>query len=133
VESLLIDFGIQKANLATIKQRKITEELKREAMRLLVSRGRSVSQVAADLGISKSTQGRWKLLSEEAAFLAGPHEDMQPELQRLRHENQVPRQERDLLKNAAAPLRLGNKSKINPVRKHSALGYQGPCAFETVS
>lgn len=88
--------------MARVKQQKITEDFKREAVRLLASSGRTVGQVAADLGIGKSTLGRWKSQLDEAALLAGPHEDMQRELQRLRHENQILRQERELLKNAAA-------------------------------
>lgn len=88
--------------MAAIKQQKITEEFKREAVRILANSGRTTAQVAADLGVCKSTLGRWKSQSEETALLAGPHEDMQKELQRLRHENQVLRQERDLLKNATA-------------------------------
>lgn len=88
--------------MARVKQQKITEDFKREAVRLLASSGRTVGQVAADLGVGKSTLGRWKSQLDEAALLAGPHEDMQRELQRLRHENQILRQERELLKNAAA-------------------------------
>jgi len=90
-----------------VKQRKITEEFKREAVRILANSGRTIAQVAADLGIGKTTLKRWKSQSEETDLLAGPHEDMQKELQRLRHENQVLRQERDLLKNhRGSPLRL---------------------------
>lgn len=88
--------------MARVKQQKITEDFKREAVRLLASSGRTVGQVAADLGVGKSTLARWKSQLDEAALLAGPHEDMQRELQRLRHENQILRQERELLKNAAA-------------------------------
>jgi transposase len=46
--------------MARVKQQQITEDFKREAVRLLASSGRTVGQVAADLGIGKSTLGRWK-------------------------------------------------------------------------
>lgn len=71
--------------MARVKQQEITEDFKREAVRLLAASGRTVGQVAADLGIGKLTLGRWKAQLDEAALLSGPHEDMQRELQRLRH------------------------------------------------
>lgn len=88
--------------MSTTTRRKITEEFKREAVRLTETSGRTVSQVAADLGIGKSTLTRWKTQFKEADILSGPHDDVQKELARLRLENKILRQERDLLKNAAA-------------------------------
>lgn len=88
--------------MITTKRRKITEEFKREAVRLTETSGRTVAQVAADLGIGKSTLTRWKTQFKEADILSGPHDDVQKELARLRLENKILRQERDLLKNAAA-------------------------------
>ena len=83
-------------------RRKLTDEFKREAVRLVATSGRTVRQVAADLGIGKSTLTRWKAQFDEAALLSGPHEDVSQELARLRRENEILRQERDLLKKAAA-------------------------------
>jgi transposase len=83
-------------------QRKLTDEFKREAVRLIVTSGRTVRQVAADLGIGKSTLTRWKARFDEAELLSGPHEDVSKELARLRRENETLRQERDLLKKATA-------------------------------
>lgn len=88
--------------MSTTKRRKITEDFKREAVRLTETSGRTVGQVATDLGIGKSTLTRWKTLFREADILSGPHDDVQKELARLRLENKILRQERDLLKNAAA-------------------------------
>jgi transposase len=88
--------------MSTPKQRKVTEEFKREAVRLIETSGRTVAQVAGDLGIGKSTLTRWKTQFKEADILSGPHDDVQKELTRLRLENKILRQERDLLKNAAA-------------------------------
>jgi transposase len=88
--------------MSTPKQRKVTEEFKREAVRLTETSGRTVAQVASDLGIGKSTLTRWKTQFKEADILSGPHDDVQKELTRLRLENKILRQERDLLKNAAA-------------------------------
>lgn len=88
--------------MSTAKRRKITEDFKREAVRLTETSGRTVAQVAVDLGIGKSTLTRWKTQFKEADILSGPHDDVQKELTRLRLENKILRQERDLLKNAAA-------------------------------
>jgi Transposase len=41
------------------KQRRLTDEFKREAVRLTMTSGRSVERVANDLGIAKSTLSRW--------------------------------------------------------------------------
>jgi transposase len=84
------------------KQRRFTGELKREAVRLTMTSGRSVERVASDLGIAKSTLSRWRSEHEQADLLEGPHEDTAKELARLRKENEILRQEREILKKAAA-------------------------------
>ena len=83
-------------------KRKFTSDFRSEAVRLVRSSGRSIGQVADDLGIGKSTLGKWVSRYREAELLSGPHEDMTKELARLRRENAILRQERDLLKKAAA-------------------------------
>lgn len=88
--------------MVRVKQTKITSEFKQEALRILSTSGRTVAQVAADLGVGKSTLQRWKTQATTTELLSGPHPDVEKELARLRHENKVLRQERDLLKNAAA-------------------------------
>lgn len=84
------------------RRRDLTEAFKREAVRLVATSGRTVAQVAADLGIGKSTLTHWRRRFEEADLLAGPHPEVDKELARLRRENEILRQERDLLKKAAA-------------------------------
>lgn len=79
-----------------------SEEFKREAVRLVQTSGRTIGQVAADLGIGHSTLGKWLTRYREADLLSGPHDDMAKELARLRKENDILRAERDLLKKAAA-------------------------------
>jgi transposase len=82
-----------------VKQGKVTAEFKRDALRILSTSGRMVAEVAADLGIGKSTLQRWKTEATETELLSGPHPEVEKELARLRHENKILRQERDLLKN----------------------------------
>lgn len=84
------------------RRRNLTDEFKREAVRLLTTSGRTVGEIAADLGIGKSTLTHWKRRFQEAELLVGPHPEVDKELARLRRENEILRQERDLLKKAAA-------------------------------
>lgn len=84
------------------KQRRFTNEFKREAVRLIATSGRSVQQVANDLEISKSTLSRWRSEHAQSDLLEGPHEDVTKELARLRKENEILRQDREILKKAAA-------------------------------
>jgi transposase len=83
-------------------RRSFTAEFKLEAVRLTQTGSWTIKQVADDLGIGLSTLTRWKRKYHEADLLAGPHDDVEKELARLRKENKLLRQERDLLKNATA-------------------------------
>jgi transposase len=79
-------------------------EFRREAVRLLRSGGRSTKQLAAELGCSPQTLSNW--LRQDQAD-RGEREDVlsSEERQRLRElerENRVLRQEREILKRAAA-------------------------------
>lgn len=82
-------------------RRSFAEDFKREAVRLTQTSGRTISQVAEDIGIGLSTLTRWKRKYQEADLLSGPQDDVEKELARLRKENKLLREERDLLKNAA--------------------------------
>lgn len=81
---------------------RFSDEFRHEAVHLLKTSGRTIEQLADDLGVGKSTLGKWKRQIGEADLLAGPHEDMEVELRRLKKENELLRQERDILKKATA-------------------------------
>ncbi len=83
-------------------RRDFTDDFKLEAVRLTRTSGRTIRQVADDLGIGLSTLTRWKRKHHDAELLAHPHDDVEKELARLRRENELLRQERDLLKKATA-------------------------------
>ena len=83
----------------TSKGRVIDDSFRREAVRILATSGRTIKAVAADLGIGMSSRGNWKRVLDRAELMAGPHEEVQKELARLRCENELLRAERDLLKN----------------------------------
>jgi transposase len=84
------------------KRRVIDKAFKAEALRILKTSGRTLAQVADDLGVGNSTLSTWKRKADEAELLAGPHDDLHKELARLRRENDLLRAERDLLKKATA-------------------------------
>ncbi|MBS0984629.1 transposase [Gluconobacter cerinus] len=78
-----------------------TEEFRREAVRIALSNGLSRTCVAADLGIGKSILGHW-ISQYRTAELPVPElqTDLARENERLRLENRVFREEREILKKA---------------------------------
>ena len=80
------------------------EEFRREAVRLAQTSGLSNERVAADLGIGKSTLSKWISLDRGQAGLsasAAPADfDLIRENERLRQENKVLEEEREILKKA---------------------------------
>jgi transposase len=86
----------------TSKGRVIDSAFRQEAVRILASSGRTIRSVADDLGVGVSSLGKWKRDLDRAELMAGPHDDVQKELARLRRENELLRAERDLLKKATA-------------------------------
>jgi transposase len=82
-----------------------TQEFRDEAVRLAQTSGRSRREVAADLGIGLSTLRNWIDRRRDRQMEQLPpdrQEDMAAELKRLRRENEVLRQEREILKRATA-------------------------------
>ena len=85
------------------KQQKVyTREFKLEAVQLVKSSGKPMSQIARELGISDSALYHWsKQLAEEGeqAFPGSGHQSAQEEeIRRLKRELDITRQERDILK-----------------------------------
>ena len=86
-------------------QRRFTQDFQDEAVRLAETSGRSRREIAEDLGIGLSTLRHWidRRREREIDHLPEGHqEDMAAELKRLRRENEILRQERDILKRATA-------------------------------
>ena len=84
------------------EQTEAFHEFKRGAVRLTRTSGRRVERVANDLSIAKSTLSRRRSEHEQADLLEGLHEDVTKELARVRKENEILRQEREILNKAAA-------------------------------
>lgn len=83
-----------------------TREFKEDAVRLVTDRGRSVSEVAIDLGIHENTIYKWMRqykADPEGAFPGkGRLKPQDEEMRRLQRENEVLKEEREILKKALA-------------------------------
>jgi transposase len=87
------------------QQRRFTKEFEDEAVRLVQTSGRTQREIAEDLGVGLSTLVRWLGRSRDRVAEApggSASSDMAAELKRLRRENEILRQERDILKRATA-------------------------------
>ncbi len=93
----------------TKTRRSFTDEFKREAVSLLLSSGRPVTQVATELGVQPSMLRNWRdgrngsakptiAAAEPPALTAAAAE--QAEVRRLRRELERAQMERDILKKA---------------------------------
>ena len=84
-------------------QRRFGKEFEAEAVRLVEVSGRTQREIAMDLGVGLSTLRRW--LDKRRGEIEAPpperQEDLAAELKRLRRENEILPQEREILKRAA--------------------------------
>jgi transposase len=83
-----------------------TSEFKQEALRLLETSGKSAAQIERDLGVGPGCLSRWKhQFSQDGEHAFPGHGRVRPAQERLRQlerENELLRQERDILKKAVA-------------------------------
>ena len=85
-------------------RRRFTEEFKAGAVRLVLDEGKSVSAVARELDLTASALGVWvrHAQAERTKGKSGLVKEEREELSRLRKENRILAEERDILKKAAA-------------------------------
>ncbi len=80
-----------------------SQEFRRRAVELLGSSGKSVPVLARELGVSPQTLRNWTRQTEvDQGRQEGLTSDERDELRRLRRENRVLKEEREILKKAAA-------------------------------
>ena len=84
-------------------RRKFSDEFKRDAVQIVRTSGKSIAEVARELGIHDSSLGNWvKQDQVNRGEREGMTSDERQELVELRRENARLRMERELLKRAAA-------------------------------
>jgi transposase len=88
------------------------EEFRREAVALIRSGQRSLAEASKSLGVSQQTLRTWlKREAVDAGEVEGVSSDEREELRRLRRENRVLREEREILKKAAAFFAKENETR----------------------
>lgn len=88
------------------KKRYYSKEFKQDALRLAETSGKTIVAIEKDLGLSRGLLNRWKKEAQEEgedAFVGSGNMTAEAsELKRLQRENEILRQERDILKKAVA-------------------------------
>jgi transposase len=88
------------------------EEFRREAVGLIRSGQRSLAEASESLGVSQQTLRNWlKQADVDAGVAEGVTGEEREELRRLRRENRVLREEREILKKAAAFFAKENETR----------------------
>jgi transposase len=85
-------------------RRRFTDEFKQQAVRLVLDEGKSVNAVARELDLVPSALGLWVKQSQadRTKGRTGLTSAEREELTRLRRENRILQEEREILKKAAA-------------------------------
>ena len=85
-------------------RRRFSDEFKEGAVRLVLDEGKSIGAVARELDLTASALGIWvkHARAERTKGKSGLMKEEREELARLRKENRILQEERDILKKAAA-------------------------------
>jgi transposase len=88
---------------ASKRGRRYDAAFKRQAVELVVSSGKTINEVATELGLGHDTLKRWKTQYLDQSCLQRNGQpitaaDLEKEVQRLRVENEHLRRQRDILK-----------------------------------
>src|SRR3974390_1896639 len=85
------------------RRRGFSDEYKAEVVELCRTSGKTIIEIARDLDLTPSSVRRWVVPADlDAGRREGLTTSEREELVRLRRENQILRQERDILKRATA-------------------------------
>ena len=84
-------------------RRKFTSDYRREAARLVIDTGRTVAEVAREIGVAEQTLGRWVTTERQASPMPDRvSESERAELERLRAEVAQLKMDNDFLARAAS-------------------------------
>lgn len=100
-------------------RRRFSEEFKAGAVRLVVDEGKSVGAVARELDLTASALSLWvrHAQAERTKGKSGLMKEEREELARLRKENRILAEERDILKKATRPSSPSRAGKISVHRR----------------
>lgn len=85
------------------QRRSFSEEFKARTVELIESSGKSIPQVCRELDLTETAVRRWVAQAQvDSGQREGITSEERQELARLRRENRVLREEREILKKAAA-------------------------------
>ena len=86
------------------RRRQFDDEFKTQAVRLVLDEGKSVGSVARDLDLTETALREWvkRVRADRTHGKTGLTTTEREELARLRKENRILREEREILKKAAA-------------------------------
>jgi transposase len=92
------------ANGGKRPRRQFSEEFRAQAVRLVLDEGKSVGTVARELDLTASALRQWveRARADRSGGKSGLTTGEREELTRLRKENRILQEERDILKKAAA-------------------------------
>jgi len=77
------------------------DDFKKNAVRLVLEERMTIAQVSEDLGLGKSTLSKWLAQHRRGELIKSAAQiEEDQEIKRLRRENRILRQERDILKKA---------------------------------
>lgn len=108
-------------------------EFKRQAIQLAMQPDHTLDEIARDLGMGRSTLSHWIRMAREHGELAFPGKGRgrltpeQEELKRLRKENELLRQERDILKSAAVWFAKHSKRNLRSSTNAGTSFPSAPC------
>ena len=95
-------------------RRHFTQEYKDQAVSLVLDSGRSVAEVAKNIGVHEMTLGKWVKKARESGRV--PDKDLsepeRAELERLGKENATLRMERDFAKKVIMPAGAGTGDRM---------------------
>lgn len=98
-------------------RREFSPEFKARTVELIESSGKSIGQVCRELDLTETAVRRWvKLARIDAGTVPGLDSEERAELARLRRENKVLREEREILKKPR-PSSLRRRGEADPTRR----------------